>query len=227
MLKKPDATLVCPPGSHVVHGFKRVCQSGIAAWVHAHVRKNRGRISPGLLKDNIHYLFWNSKKKYPALNPIDGYGNQGAEYDELIQFWLEYWKFEGIAFPEKLDPLLIKALIAVESTFNPNAKAKGSTASGLMQVTDQMMRILGGGANKDDYIEARKALIHVKKDDKLDPVVNIALGIRLLGHKYSKIPKEAEKSLYNTIKNYKSWKKEGDAYAKEVFSKYEKSLKKK
>lgn len=229
MLKKPDETWMCPPGSHVVHAHKRVCQSGTVAWVHAHVRKNRGRISAGLLKENIHYLFWKSKKKYPDLNPIDGYGNKGAEYDELIQFWLEYWKLEGVEFPEKLDPLLIKALIAVESTFDPEAKskAKGSTASGLMQVTNQMVRVLGGFPNQDDYIEQRKALIHVKNEDKLNPVVNVALGIRLLGHKYSKIPKKNEKNLYNTVKSYHSWDKEGDIYAKEVVSKYEKSLKKK
>jgi hypothetical protein len=229
MLKKPDETLMCSPGHHVVHAHKRVCQSGTVAWVHAHIRKNRGRISAGLLKENIHYLFWNSKKKYSALNPIDGYGNKGADYDELIQFWLEYWKSEGIEFPEKLDPLLIKALIAVESTFDPKAKSKvtGSTASGLMQVTDQMVRVLAGFPNKDDYIEQRKSLIHVKYADKLDPVVNIALGIRLLGHKYSKIPKKNEKNLYNTVKNYHSWDKGGDAYAKEVFSKYEKSVKNK
>ncbi len=146
MLQKPNETLACPPGYHVVHAHGRVCQSGTVAWVHAHIRKNRGKINPGLPKENIHYLFWNSKKKYPALNPIDG------------------------------------------------------------------------------YIEQRKALIHVRNSDKLDPVVNIALGIRLLGHKYSKIPKGHEKNLYNTIKNYYSWNKGGDSYAKEIFSKYEKSL---
>lgn len=165
----------------------------------------------------------------PALNPIDGYGNKGSEYDDLIQFWLEYWKSESVEFPEKLDALLIKALIAVESTFDSKvrSKAKGSTASGLMQVTNQMVRVLGGFPNQDDYIEQRKALIHVKNEDKLDPVVNIALGVRLLGHKYSKIPKGNEKNLYNTVKSYHSWDKGGDTYAKEVFSKYEKSFKKK
>src|SRR4051812_17810828 len=28
MLKKPDETLMCSPGHHVVHAHKRVCQSG-------------------------------------------------------------------------------------------------------------------------------------------------------------------------------------------------------
>ena len=37
MLKKPDETLMCPPGTYVVHAHKRVCQSGTVAWVHAHV----------------------------------------------------------------------------------------------------------------------------------------------------------------------------------------------
>lgn len=185
-LKKPSPSKMCPPGTHIVHGHERVCKSGTTTWVHTHIRKNRGKIKPGLLVENIHYLYWNSKKKYSALPRIEGY-SKGDEYDAVIQFWLDYWKDQGVKFPDDLDPLIIKALISVESSFNPKAKSKDpkSSASGLMQVTDKMLRILGGHLNKKKWIEARDHLIHVTKADKLDPVVSIALGIRLLGHKFS------------------------------------------
>ncbi|MFN8790179.1 MAG: transglycosylase SLT domain-containing protein, partial [Bdellovibrionales bacterium] len=145
-------------------------------WVDAHVRKNRGKIRPGLLAENIHFLFWHSKKKYPALAQIRGFEGKGAEYDNLIQFWLEYWKSQGVSFPKDLDSLVIKAMIAVESSFDPSktSKAKGSTTAGLMQITDQSLRVMGGFPNKKNWIEIRQNLIHVEKAQKLDPVVNIA-----------------------------------------------------
>src|SRR3989344_9222277 len=96
-LRKPKSSEMCPPGYHVVHGHERVRHSGTVTWVDAHVRRNRGKIKPGLLIENTHYLFWNSKKKYPSLKSIDDYPRRD-EYDSLIQFWLEYWKSQGIKF---------------------------------------------------------------------------------------------------------------------------------
>lgn len=226
-LKRPKPSEMCPPGYHVVRGHERICHSGTATWVDAHIRKNRGKIESGLLLENIHYLFWNSKKKYPVLERIESYP-EGNDYDSLIQFWLDYWKSQGVKFPEDLDPLIIKALISVESSFNPKARSKDpkSTASGLMQVTDQSLRVLGGFPNKDKWIEMRKHLIHVHKVDKLDPVVNIALGIRLLAHKFSQTPKKYSKNARSALIGYHQWNKKGEAYADEVLSRYEKSKKK-
>jgi hypothetical protein len=226
--KKPKPSEMCPPGYHVVRAHERVCHSGTVTWVDAHVRKNHNKIKPGLLIENIYYLFWNSKKKYPSLKQIPDYP-QGDQYDDLIQFWLDYWKSQGLKFSDDLHPLMLKALISVESDFNPNAKSKDpkSTASGLMQVTDQMVRILGGFPNKKGYIEARKNLIHIKYEDKLDPNVNTALGIRLLGHKYSQIPKGNPKNARNTLKMYHQWNKHGEKYADEVLFRYRKARDKK
>ncbi len=218
---------MCPPGYHVVRGHDRVCKSGTSTWVDEHVRRNHGRIAPGLLIENIHFLFWNTKRRYEPLSPIFGF-KSGAEYDSVIQFWLEYWKEKGVSFPEDLDPLMIKALIAIESSFNPQAKSRDpkSTASGLMQVTDQALRVLGGFPIKAKWIEAKKHLIHVEKADKVDPVVNIALGIRLLGHKYSQTPKKFPKNAKGALIGYHQWNKEGEAYADGVLALYNKSLKK-
>src|SRR3989344_7764731 len=124
-LEKPNSAEMCQPGFHVVRGHQRVCHSGTTTWVDAHVRKNRGKIRPGILKENIYFLFWNSKKKYSSLEEITGFEGKGAQYDELIQFWLDYWKSQGVKFPKNIDSLLIKAMIAVESTFDPT---KVSTA---------------------------------------------------------------------------------------------------
>lgn len=194
----------------------------------AHIRRNRGKIAPGLLKENIQFLFWSSKKKYPSLNQISGFGDRGSDLDEPIQFWLEYWKSQGVPFPADLDPLMIKAMIAVESSFDPKkkSKVKGSSASGLMQVTDQALRVLAGYPNKKKWIEAKASLVHVEKIDKLDPLVSIALGIRLLGHKYSQIPKKWEKSAESAIRSYFSRGAGGQEYVDKVLGLYEKSRKK-
>jgi hypothetical protein len=215
--KKPKSSEMCPPGYHVVQGHDRTCESGTVTWVDAHIRKNRGKIKPGLLIENIHYLFWNSKKKYPPIGSIPQFKN-GDQYDSVIQFWLEYWASQGVKFPDGLNALIVKALISVESGFDPKARSLDpkSTASGLTQVTDQMVRIIGGLPNKDGYIEARQNLIHVKYPDKLDPVVSTALGIRLLGHKYSQIPKGHQKNVHNTLKAYHQWNTLGEKYAEKV-----------
>lgn len=227
-LKKPNPSEICPPGYHVVRGHERICHSGTKTWVDAHIRKNRGKIRPGLLIENIHYLFWNSKKKYPVLNSISGFGDKGSEYDTAIQFWIDYWKSQGLKYPEDLDPLMIKALIAEESSFRVNPPLpKGSSAEGLMQVTDQAVRVLGGFPNKDGYIECKNNLLHVTKEEKIDPMVNIALGTRLLAHKYSQIPKNRSKDARTMIEGYYSFGPGGKAYAERILSRYEKSRKKK
>jgi soluble lytic murein transglycosylase-like protein len=222
--KKPKPSEMCPPGFHVVRGHERTCHSGTTTWVDSHIRRNRGKLKPGLLVENIHYLYWNSKRKFYRLPTIAGY-KQGDKYDSLIQFWLEYWKSQGILFPADLDPLLIKALISVESDFNPRAKTKlpGSTASGLMQVTDQSLRLMAGYPNKKKWIEVRKHLIHAKKDDKLDPTVSVALGTRWLGHKFSKIPKRYPKNARSAVIGYHSFDRAGEAYADEVYRQYNKA----
>lgn len=111
-------------------------------------------------------------------------------------------------------------MIAVESSFDPSktSKAKGSTTAGLMQITDQSLRVMGGFPNKKNWIEIRQNLIHVEKAQKLDPVVNIALGTRLLGHKWSQIHDPKNRNVRHLIRNYHSRDKEGDIYAEKVLS---------
>lgn len=69
----------------------------------------------------------------------------GDKYDALIRGWTRYWN-EVFQPKDPLDPGLIKALIATESGFRleppvQNAGAAGN-ANGLIQLTDQTIRIL-------------------------------------------------------------------------------------
>ncbi len=223
-IKKPPASEMCPPGHHVVRGHERVCHSGTTTWVDAHIRRNRGSIPTILLSENIYFLFWSAKKKYGKIGKIYGFP-ETSELDSAVQFWLDYWKEQGIEFPSDLDPLLIKTLIAIESGFDPKArsKVKGSSATGLMQVTDQTRRILSGRPNKNGYREVKSEYLEIKKEEATDSLVSIATGTRWLAHKYLIIPKAGKRNVHNMIKNYHSWNEDGEVYAKKVEDLYEKS----
>jgi soluble lytic murein transglycosylase-like protein len=190
------------------------------------LRRNRGSIPKILLIENIHYLFWGSKKKYGRIGKIAGF-SENPELDSVIHFWLDYWKAQGLKFPIGFDPLLIKTMIAIESNFDPavTTKVKGSSATGLMQLTDETRGVLSGRPNKHGFRELRSDYFEISKDDVRDPVVAIAAGIRWFAHKTTLIPKRAKKTLHNAIKNYHSWDTGGEAYAKSVEALYGKSKK--
>jgi soluble lytic murein transglycosylase-like protein len=58
-----------------------------------------------------------------------------------------------LKFPDDLDPFLIKAIIAVESRFIPAVRTKisGSSATGLMQVTNTTRGDLNGKSEDSQY----------------------------------------------------------------------------
>ena len=225
-LIKPNNDEMCPPGHHVVHAHERVCHSGTRTWVDTHIRRNRGPLSKILLIENIHYLYWASKNQYRKVGRILGFP-ENAELDAVIQFWLGYWKAQGLSFPAGLDPLWIKTIIAIESSFDPQArtKIKGSSATGLLQITDETRAVLSGRVDKTGYRELKSSYLELSKTDIQDPIVAIAAGTRWIAHKYSRIPRSARKSIHNTIRNYHSWDTQGEAYAKSVERLYRKSKK--
>ena len=135
-----------------------------------------------------------------------GFAN-GNSYDELIRGWTKYWN-EVFNPTEQLDPDLVKALIASESSFNPNIVVKvGSTknkARGLMQVTDETQKIIGNPKG-----ELKDQLVHVDQEDLTDPNLNICAGIRWLFRKKQIADSEAghELSWLQAIQKYKAEKK--------------------
>ena len=77
----------------------------------------------------------------------------------------------------KLDPDSLKALIATESSFNPNAKNKN--ALGLTQVTKDTLKILQdlNGETKDFVFK------DIKQKDLNNPNISVALAARWLAQK--------------------------------------------
>lgn len=141
----------------------------------------------------------------PTPNAL-GFKN-GNTYDELIRGWTKYWN-EVIKPNEPLDPDLVKALIASESSFDPDVVVKvGKTknrARGLMQVTDETQKILGNPKG-----ELKDQLVHVDQEDMLDPNLNICAGIRWLFRKKQIADSAAGRDLSwnEAIQKYKAEKK--------------------
>ena len=155
--------------------------------------KNPELIGNTLYKSNLDHIYQNNKDKYAPykkLNSIRGYGQDEGQYNEMIQFWLAYFQDQGLD-TEGINPLLVKAIIAKESGFDPEAKSSGSTATGLMQLLKPTRRILAGELDDNGWQEIREVKIDIDPDcnskcDAKSPNANIATGIRWLLHKISK-----------------------------------------
>jgi hypothetical protein len=224
-LKRPPTLKMARPGSHVVKRHAKISPKGVKYYVKAHIRKNRGT-KVTLLPENLLYLYWHGELDYPRLGTVKGF-EEFPEFDQVIQFWLNFWKEQGLPFPKSLDPFLIKVLIAKESSFRISVKTKiaGSSATGLMQVLQTTLYRLEG-IPKSNYVEVKSNFLQLKLNDLTDPVINIAAGIRWLSHKYYLLlagKKAKPDDVYSMIKYYHSWDKDGENYADEIFKMYNKS----
>lgn len=199
LITRPPVMKMAPPGSHVVSRQARISKKGINYFVKAHIRKNRGKKTV-LLPENLLYLFWHGDQDYSYLGPVKGFPDY-PELDVVIQFWLDFWKNEGLKFPKDLDPLLIKTIIAIESSFNPVIKTKDpkSSATGLMQVTNRTRKDLNGNSEDSKY-NLRDSFLDLEMSDLKDPVINIAAGIRWLSYKYTKPKTGNPKNLFNMLR---------------------------
>lgn len=208
LIRRPPTLKMAPPGSHVVTRQTRISKNGVKYFVKAHVRKNRGK-KIVLLPENLLYLFWHGNNEYPTIGAVKGFP-EFPELDTVIYFWLNYWQEFGLPFPKNLDPMIVKVMIAVESSFRPKVGAKESSAFGLMQITNK---------TRKDILNINDGILDLERKDLEDPVINISMGIRWISYKYSSIGKGVKKDLYNTIKYYYD-KRKGDEYAHKVLSLY-------
>ncbi len=145
----------------------------------------------------------------------------GAEYDDLIAGWVQYWN-KVLKPTETLEPNIVKALIATESSFKPKRladKKNQNSARGLMQVTNDTRKILENnrGEVKDHYISATREELN-------DPTVNICAGVRWLFHKRdllsSKLKRQA--TWLETIKKYKGTSKVSKKREGKIIDKFQK-----
>ncbi len=222
LIKRPRTLKMAPPGFHLVKRHAKISENGIKYFVKAHLRKNRGKLAI-LLPENILYLYWHGDQDYPRLGTVDGF-SEYPELDPVIQFWLNYWKEEGLPFPKDLTPFHIKVLIAIESSFRTkaNPEVAESSAYGLMQITNTTRQDLRGEI-RNNVMSLRDYYLDLDRKDLEDPIISIAAGIRWISYKYSSLPKSARKDTFNTFRNYYRYR-DGKEYAQKIFDMYNASV---
>lgn len=182
--KKKHPWRICPLGEHWVRTHPRKVPiskknpDGVTI-VDAHCRKNPSGheiFVPDEIEEISSKHFKNVKNR-PMPNAL-GFPH-GNDFDEFIAGWTQFWNdvFEP---KEPLDPNLVKALIATESSFKVDISvpSKVGKARGLIQITEQTRKIL-----RDSKGELKDYLIDLSKTDSLDPNMNLCAGIRWLHHK--------------------------------------------
>ncbi len=144
--------------------------------VDEHTRRLKGTF---LDRDEIESTVKNYNKKfiaYPTSGELKEFKNADA-YDELIAIWTDYFNQKFKLVP-KIDPNVIKALIASESGFDEAPKGN-SIAFGITQITKETLRIL-----QDPKGEAREFIFNnIRQKDLNDPRIAIPMAIRWLARK--------------------------------------------
>lgn len=202
---KPHPWRICPAGQHWVRDHDR---SNTKHGVHGYCRHNRSG------KDEIEELEMDdiadryfSKLQGPPCSKALGF-SQGNKFDSFIRGWTKYWN-EVLNPSEPLDPNLVKAIIATESSFRVRAENPGNRrigkVRGLMQVTEESWRIL-----KDERGELKDHFVVLDQKDLFKANQNICAGIRWLYQKRdltsSKLKRQA--SWIETVANYKGYLKD-------------------
>ena len=146
-------------------------------------RKKGATVQDYLGRDEIDAIAENefSKlKNLPCLGHLSEFDKK-EQYDRYIQGWTKYWN-EVLQPKTPLDPNIIKALIASESSYNPNVKPQDAgiagKARGFIQLTDQARHILSdpNGEMKNHYVKTNQS-------EATDPNMSICAGIRWLHYK--------------------------------------------
>ncbi len=170
---------LCPLGEHWVDEHPRVSKKGSKSIVDGHCRMNpKGKdIIKAEELIEIAKRHFKHVKVRPSNNSLKF--PQGNSFDEAIAGWCEYWN-EVLKPSKRLDPNLVKALIATESGFEPEPIVpEDHEAIGLMQIMPETIKYLGSNGKelKDHFVE-------IDSESAKDPIVNIAAGIRWLFRKY-------------------------------------------
>lgn len=181
--------------------------------VDRHLRHIEGQYLDSNLIEKTFKEYDKKKVLYPTKQKLD-LPNED-KYNDYIAVWLDYFN-KKLNLKTPLDPDMIKALIASESTFKPNAKNK--KAIGLTQITTETLKILQdlSGESKDFVFK------DIRKKDLENPNISLALGVRWLAYKQQ----YAEKVLKRTVKPdeviqvYKGILNDKSKNAKHIMKKY-------
>lgn len=142
--------------------------------VDKHSRYIDGKFLDQKMMDKIFKKYEKNGIVYPAKGKIEF--DKADKFDDYIAVWCDYFN-QNMNLNTKIDPDMVKALMASESSFNQLAKNKN--ARGLTQITKDTLKILQDlkGESKDFVFK------DIKQKDLYDPNVSIALGVRWLVQK--------------------------------------------
>ncbi len=179
----PHPWRMCPLGEHWVVPHPMVTPKGKLTTRRGHCARNPSH-KDQMYFDEITEIQKQNFSKIKTNLPSDkGLGfSSGKKYDVEIAAWTKYWN-EVFQPTKPLDPDVIKALVASESSFKKtqvtkNKNKKIGNARGLLQITDQTQKILS-----DSKGELKNHIINIPQNKMLDANANICVGIRWLFHK--------------------------------------------
>lgn len=161
------------------------------------------------------FLKDNHKKKiqYPAKAKL-GLPDED-KYDDFIATWAAYFN-QALNLKTHVDPDMVKALIASESTFKPNSVNKNAT--GLTQITTDTLEIVQdlSGEAKDFVFK------DIRRKDLKDPNVSVAIGVRWLAYKKQYADKLLKKEATpdEVIQVYKGILNDKSSIAKRIMKDY-------
>lgn len=224
---------LCPVGEHWVttHPLRvppsKTNPGGSITTRRGHCAKNptgKDQLYPDEIKEISINQFKDLKNKPCDLNL--GFKKNGNSYDDLIAGWTQYWN-EVLQPKNPLDPNTVKALIASESGFDPEAladKKNKNSARGLMQINNEARKTLGNekGEIKDHYLT-------LTREELDDPYLNICAGIRWLFQKQKLASNslKREATWDETIQNFKGLRGKSEKVREKnmkAYNKYKKEL---
>ena len=142
-----------------------------------HLRRLKGTYLDGA---EIEIVFKNYNRKglvYPTKGKLKEY-KDADKYDEVIAVWVDYFN-KKFNVDHPLDPDVVKALIASESSFNPDPLKNRKIALGIAQLTKKTFKIL-----LDPKGETKEFIFKdFRQKDLKDPNISIPMAVHWLHRK--------------------------------------------
>lgn len=191
------------------------------------IRDSHPRLLKGsyLDSDEIKAIYKNYVRKgiiYPAAKKLNEYPNSDM-FDDLIAVWTDYFNIKFNA-QIPIDPDVVKALIASESSFVADPVGNRKIARGLTQITKSTFKIMQdpNGEVKDFIFTG------IRQKGLADPNISIPMAVRWLHRKQMTVTSKLKRTPNHEdlILDYKGLLKSSSEYQKKAIAKYRKAYEK-
>ncbi len=182
-----------------------------------HLRRLKGTYLDATEMESIFKNYDRKGVVYPTKGKLTAKYKRADKYDEVIAVWTDYFNKKFNADPP-LDPDVVKALIASESSFNPDPLGNRKIALGIAQITKKTLKIL-----KDPKGETKEFIFKdVRQKDLKDPNISIPMAIRWLHRKKETATNKLKRAPNHEeiILEYKGLIKSNSDYKKAGLKKY-------